>query len=369
MGGSSKTTNEKSSATTQPQTPSAIRNPVFNYYNGIENYLGADPQSFVTPVNAIQQAAFNNTGGLFGAGDIYGQAANIAGNVASNPLKAAATQGATANFVDGGQASSAGSKGYTSSSMMDGFDRYMDPALGALVDTTLADFDVNAERQKAAQRARYAGAGAFGGSRAAIGEGLLDAELARARATADAQLRSNAFSQAGQFAQFDATGRNNASQFGANAYNAAAMNNAALASQASIARMNAANQAAQFNASQQQQQSQFEAAQANALALEQKRQELAAAQALAAIGGAGADTYRADLASQLATGNNLYALDSAATMAPVTQLETVGGLLNPQLVATQTGGIVNSDTTGQQKTSGGLLNGLLGIASVAAPFI
>ena len=56
-------------------------------------------------------------------------------------------------------------------------------------------------------------------------------------------------------------------------------------------------------------------------------------------------------------------------MAPVTQLETVGGLLNPQLVATQTGGIVNSDMNSQTKTDGGLLNGLLGIASLAMPMI
>jgi len=370
MGGSSKTTNEKSSATTQPQTPAAIRDPVFGYYNGVENYLNADPNSFVTPMNAIQQAAFNNTGGLFGASPIYGQAAQIAANSVGNPLTPAATKGASAEYVKGDGAGSAGSSGYDAASMMDNFNRYLDPTLGALVDTTLADFDANAARQKAAQQAQYAKAGAFmgGDSRGQIGATLLDAELARARATADAQLRSNAWQQAGNWAQFDTTGTNNARQFGANAANQAAIANAANATSANIAAMQAQNQMAMQNAQLAQDQSQFEAAQANALALEQKRQELAAAQALAAIGGAGADTYRADLNTQLALGNNLYALDNAATMAPVTQLETAGGLLNPGVIATQTGNIVNSDTNAQQKSNGGLLNGLLGIASVAAPF-
>jgi hypothetical protein len=246
----------------------------------------------------------------------------------------------------------------------------MDPALGALVDTTLADFDANSGRQKADQMARYAKAGAFGGSRSAIGEGLLDSELARARASADAALRSNAFQQAGQFAQFDATGRNNANQFGANAANAAGIANAANATSANIAQMQQANNLAMENARLSQDQSQFQAAQANALALEQKRQELQAAQVLAGIGGAGADTYRADLGAQMEAGNNLYALENAATQAPLTQLQNIAGLLNPSgVVNTQTGQISTGAGTEYAKTSGGLANGLLGLASLAVPFI
>lgn len=369
MGGKTVNTNEKSSATTQPQTPAAVRDPIFNLFGGVDNYLNADPNQFVTPINAIQQTAFNNAGGLFGAGDLYGKAAQIAGNAAGNPLTAAASEGGKADFVDFRGGGNAGSQGYNASSMLDNLDSYVNPWLSNLVDTTLADFDANAGRQKAEQRARYAKAGAFGGSRAAIGEGLLDAELARARASADAQLRNQAWQNAGQWSQFDATGRNTASAFGANAANTAALTNATNANQASIARMNAANQAAQAQAERDQQQSQFEAQQANALAQQQKALELQAAGLLGNIAGAGADTYRADLASQLATGNNLYALDQAAINAPITQLETAAGLLNPSLVATQTGQIVNSDTTGQQKQSGGLLNGLLGIASLGVPFI
>jgi hypothetical protein len=370
MGGSSKTTETKQTATVQPQTPRAIQEPILNYYGGVGNYQQADPNSFVTPINDIQKAAFNNAGGLFGAGDIYGQAAQIAGNAAGNPLTPAASQGSNAEFFGGAGAGTSGSQGYAASSMMDGFGRYMDPALGALVDTTLADFDANSGRQKADQMARYAKAGAFGGSRSAIGEGLLDSELARARASADAALRSNAFQQAGQFAQFDATGRNNANQFGANAANAAGIANAANATSANIAQMQQANNLAMENARLSQDQSQFQAAQANALALEQKRQELQAAQVLAGIGGAGADTYRADLGAQMEAGNNLYALENAATQAPLTQLQNIAGLLNPSgVVNTQTGQISTGAGTEYAKTSGGLANGLLGLASLAVPFI
>lgn len=371
MGGSSKTTETKSTATVQPQTPRAIQEPILNYYSGIGNYQQADPYGFVTPINDIQKAGFDNTGGLYGASDIYGQAAQIASNAANrNPQTPAASQGANASFFEGKGAGSAGSQGYTASSMMDGFGRYLDPTLGALVDTTLADFDANSARQKQAQAARYAGAGAFGGSRSAIGEGLLDAELARARASTDAGLRSNAWQQAGNWAQFDATGRNNASQFGANAANQASIANAANATQANIAQAQQANALAMENARLSQDQSQFQALQANAMALEQKRQELAAAQALAGIGEAGANTYRADLGAQMDVGNTLYSLENAQTQAPITQLQNIAGLLNPGgVINTQTGQITTGEGTEYAKTSGGLLNGLLGAASLAVPFI
>jgi hypothetical protein len=370
MGGSSKTTETKKQAVQQPNVPNFAMTPIQNLYQGVGNFQQADPYQFVTPVNDLQKAAFDNTGGLFGAGDIYGKASDIAFNAANrNPLTPAASQGANAEFFKGEGAGSSGSQGYAASSMMDGFNRYMDPALGALVDTTLADFDANSGRQKADQMARYAKAGAFGGSRSAIGEGLLDSELARARASADAALRSNAFQQAGQFAQFDATGRNNASQFGANAANQAAIANAANATSANIAQMQQANNLALENARLTQDQGQFEAAQANAMALEQKRQELQAAQVLAGIGGAGADTYRADLGAQLDAGNALYSLDAQRTQAPITQLQVANGLLNPALIDQISGQTINEAGTEYAKTNGGLLNSVLGVASMALPFL
>lgn len=370
MGGSSKTTETKRQAVEQPNVPTFAMTPVQNLYQGVTNFQQADPYQFVTPINDLQKSAFDNTGGLFGAGDIYGKASDIAFNAANrNPLTAAASQGANAEFFKGEGAGTSGSQGYQASSMMDGFNRYLDPTLGALVDTTLADFDVNSERQKAAQMSRFAKAGAFGGSRSAIGEGLLDAELARARASTDAGLRSNAWQQAGQFAQFDATGRNRSREFTSNAANQSAIANAANATSANIAQMQQANNLAMENARLSQDQSQFQALQENAMALEQKRQELQAAQVLAGIGGAGADTYRADLGAQLDAGNALYSLDAQRTQAPITQLQVANGLLNPQMIDQVSGRTINEAGTEFSKTNPGLLNSVLGVASMALPFL
>ena len=72
----------------------------------------------------------------------------------------------------------------------------------------------------------------------------------------------------------------------------------------------------------------------------------------------------------LVAGNNLYSLENAAVQAPITQLQTAAGLLNPGgVVNTQTGQIVTGEGTEYAKTNGGLLNGLLAAASVAAPFV
>ena len=56
--------------------------------------------------------------------------------------------------------------------------------------------------------------------------------------------------------------------------------------------------------------------------------------------------------------------------APITQLQTAAGLLNPGgVVNTQTGQIVTGEGTEYTKTNGGLMNGLLGLASIALPMI
>lgn len=346
--GSSKTTETTQAATAQPNTPIYAQEPVQNYYSGIDNYANADPQSFVTPMNDIQRSAFDNTQGLFGTGDVYGQAAGIAAKSASNPMVAQ-----SAAYTESAPTERAGVQTASAASMLDNFNSYLDPTLGALVDTTLADFDANSARTKAAQRARYAGAGAFGGSRAAIGEGLLDSELARARASTDAGLRSDAWRTAAGFSQYDATNRQGNSQFNAGQSNETSRSNSAMANQRAIAEMQAQNELAQFNT-----------AQTNQMTLAERDSQLRAAQALAAIGGSAADTYRADLGAQMDAGNTLYSLENAQTQAPLTQLQALAGLLNPGLVSAVSGQTTTGSGTEYAKTSGGLLNGLMAGASL-----
>ena len=71
--------------------------------------------------------------------------------------------------------------------------KYMNPELNSVVNTTLAGYDEDAARQRASMQARAAGAGAFGGSRYGVAEGVYDADTSRNRASTEAQLRSMKF--------------------------------------------------------------------------------------------------------------------------------------------------------------------------------
>ena len=75
-------------------------------------------------------------------------------------------------------------------------DKYMNPELSRVVDTTLASYDEDAARQRAAMQARAAANGAFGGSRYGVAQGVYDADTSRNRAGTEATLRSNAYNNA-----------------------------------------------------------------------------------------------------------------------------------------------------------------------------
>ena len=73
--------------------------------------------------------------------------------------------------------------------------RFQDPYTQQVVDASLQDFDVGADRASNIRRARQAGAGAFGG-RQGLYDAQLDAETARQRGGLGAGLRSQAYQQA-----------------------------------------------------------------------------------------------------------------------------------------------------------------------------
>lgn len=555
MGGGSSTT-QTSQAQQQvqtPQTPEYVTDPTKNYYSGIDAYQHSDPYALVTPANALQTGAFQNAGGLFQSGSLYGQAAQGAQNamnatpttytagfngVATGNLGQASQANATgyqapslgsAAQVQGpnlgqastydpymtGQAAQATATGYqaptlspaaqsaagnlngtattaTAASLLDNLSAYQNPAQAQLVNSTLASMDDNAARVRAAQQAQFARSGAFGGSRAGITQAQTEADLARERGLAEANLNTQAWNAATQLSAQDAANRqqtslfnagaqnqrdetgaalttqNNqfnagqqnqfglaqgqlaadAAQFGANAQNQASLFNAGAANDLSLANQNAANQAGQFNAGQAndfalrgadlqqqanlanqaatnsfaQQQAglladagqfnagaqnqaslfnagannqyslaqfeaqnaanQFNAGQANQLgqfnasALNEAQQQQLARQMqgsalLGDIAGQYAGDYRADLAMQSDLGNQLYQLQDRYTQAPLTQLQNTGNLLNPGLIQSLSGQTITSQSNGvdQTKKSGGLLNGLLGVASLGAKFI
>jgi len=81
-------------------------------------------------------------------------------------------------------------------SISDNIGQFMDPYLKDVVNATSADLDVNDGRVRAAQELALAGSGAFGGSGAALTQSATEGELARARATSLGALRSQGFTQA-----------------------------------------------------------------------------------------------------------------------------------------------------------------------------
>lgn len=142
--------------------------------------------------------------------------------------------------------------------------KYMNPELDSVVNTTLAGYDENAARQRAGMQARAAGAGAFGGSRYGVAEGVYDADTSRNRASTEAQLRSNAYDRATGLLGTDVgsvnTGKLTQAGFNqqSNAQNAAAQNEAArysadINNQGLLANAGFQQQTNQFNAGAQEQ--------------------------------------------------------------------------------------------------------------------
>ena len=77
----------------------------------------------------------------------------------------------------------------------------MSPYQQDIIDTTLADFDVQAAKGLPALRAQAIGAGAFGGGREGVQLAEYQATSDRNRAALQAQLRQQGFTQAQQLAQ------------------------------------------------------------------------------------------------------------------------------------------------------------------------
>ena len=109
-------------------------------------------------------------------------------------------------------------------SLLDNLDAYMSPYINDVVDTTLAEYDENAARTRAAQSAQAAANGAFGGSRYGILEAITEGEIGRTRASTEANLRDQAFQVGAGLSADDANRRQSASA-----------TNAELAQQASLA--------------------------------------------------------------------------------------------------------------------------------------
>lgn len=179
------------------------------------------------------------------------------------------------------------------------------------------------------------------------------------------QAAGNQFALANAGFQQDANLANAGFQQNTNLANAgyqqdANLANAAAGNQFSLAQYGAANDLNQFNAGSYNQNQQFNAGQET----QQQGQQLAAAGLLADTAGNMSANDRANLSSLLDAGNAQYGVESAYNQSPLSYLAAQSGLLNPSLISAISGQTVNSNGTTVQKSSGGLLGALGGIASI-----
>lgn len=144
-------------------------------------FSGADPSSLVAGADPLQTQAAAGASALSPRSWVYDESADTIRNVTN----AAAPQ-------------------MQSASLLDGLDNYMSPYTGQVVDAALADFDFGAGQTRAQQALDLAGAGAFGGSGAALTRSATEDALARARGATSATLRDQGFQVGANLSNQDA---------------------------------------------------------------------------------------------------------------------------------------------------------------------
>jgi hypothetical protein len=186
---SSSSSTATTNSTTTPTVAPWLNQGYQDYASQIGKYATTDPTSYVTGSNSTLDKAFGSAQNLGGGQSFINSGANIASNIANT-----ASPGVSAAII--GQSD---------------IDKFLNPYLSQVLDTTMADYDVNSGRVRAAQDAQAAKNRAFGGSNFAVREAQTEGELARGRATTGAGIRSTAYNTALQAAQQEADRRQAAS--------------------------------------------------------------------------------------------------------------------------------------------------------------
>lgn len=408
MGKRTTRTQSQERAVTAPQLPDVARQPYQQYYTDLYEFQRNAPDLTVSPTS-LQEQAWENASNMTGGN--YTKAYDMIDRVTSQTqpsvgyMKALESQDALAatgepasqidlesirNLFGGDPTLVDDIADLEGRKASDYSGDYIDPYLEDVVNAALAEFDDYAGQQQAAYAREGARNNAFGGSRYGIGEGQLMADQARDRLLTDASLRSDAFrfgteagagdanraAAADQFnAGFDANRafynadalNNRADMMGQLGYNAAAFNAGAANNFAMQNLMNrqavgmrnadAANNFAQFNRG-----LEFDRQQSNADRIENLyNRRLQAAGMLGELAGAQSADERANIGLQADLGQQQFSLEQFNNLAPYTQMQLLGELLNPGgILNTGTGQVINSSGTSTQTQSGGLLGSILG---------
>jgi hypothetical protein len=199
-----------------------------------------------------------------------------------------------------------------------------------VVDTTLANFDEFAGRQRAAEAAQAAGNNAFGGSRFGVQRAITEEQIARERASQESGLRFGAQDRAFSLGMQDAGMATQASAANAAAANQRAQAQAGMDFNRLLANMGASNDMSRFNAGQ------ADTAQAR---------QLAAAGQLAGIGSDAAGNERADLAMLAGLGEQERGINQQQSTADLQLMQ-----LMAQLYGTMPYGLFSGQNSTQTQT-------------------
>jgi hypothetical protein len=192
---SSGTRGTNTSGTRQNTTAPWIDDLLKDYGGDVGALDSIDPKTLVPGASPLQSKAFMDSLSLGGTAEAFGGGMNMAAGV--------------------GNAAAPRTEFAKSNPLIQGF---MDPEIENVVNTSLADFDFGAGQTRAQTDLDLAGAGAFGGSGAAITKSMTEGELARGRGSLSANLRSNAYQNALAAAQNEATRKQGANDLNARLY-------------------------------------------------------------------------------------------------------------------------------------------------------
>ncbi|MEW5685778.1 MAG: hypothetical protein AB1942_12745 [Pseudomonadota bacterium] len=181
---SKSTTNASSTGrtTATPIVPDWAQGPVQRGAEQVGRLFDLDAQTLVAPSHALQNQAAQSAAAL--------GRTNWSDLAGTGTPQGPADASWLSSYMTADTPFSSGGKAYNY------IDRYLNPYLKDVVDTSAADFDAHAGQVRAQQDLDLAGAGAFGGSGAALTRSGTEGELARARASTLSGLRSKAWETA-----------------------------------------------------------------------------------------------------------------------------------------------------------------------------
>lgn len=270
-------TNSAFTKTTTPIVPEWASTLTQGVAGRVGSLLDLAPESLVAPASALQNQAGGAAGGLSGSPWNFNAAADLTRGAANTSWLDGYMQMDTP-FASSGKA-------------YDYVGNYLNPYLHDVVDATSADLDAHDGQIRAQQALDLAGSGAFGGSGAALTQSMTEGELARARASSLAGLRSRAYDTA----------------------LGAAAGDAERATQARIANAQTALQ---------------DRAQKVGFGLQGQQQQLQAGNQLAGISGAYDANLRGNIGTQAGLGDTFRGIDQEQRQAPVTTAQQIVAMLS-----------------------------------------